>query len=107
MPRLAPALLRKASAINPLLPRLLLTCRDLGAARNELRWLDEHAASVTRADGRNHDTLLKQYVRRRAKGEPLQYILGTEYFGDLEIQCRPGVLIPRFVDALSPTSFLF
>jgi methylase of polypeptide subunit release factors len=27
----------------------------------------------------------------------LQYILGTEFFGDLEIECKPGVLIPRFV----------
>jgi methylase of polypeptide subunit release factors len=27
----------------------------------------------------------------------LQYILGTEFFGELEIKCRPGVLIPRWV----------
>ncbi|PVI03903.1 hypothetical protein DM02DRAFT_669457 [Periconia macrospinosa] len=34
-------------------------------------------------------------VRERAKGTPLQYLLGSEYFGDLELACRPGVLIPR------------
>jgi hypothetical protein len=39
--------------------------------------------------------LLRSLVKRRAKGWPLQYGLGTEYFGDLEIECRPGVLIPR------------
>ncbi|KAK5694436.1 hypothetical protein LTR17_024812 [Elasticomyces elasticus] len=37
----------------------------------------------------------KPYVRRRAHGEPLQYILGSTYFGNLKIKCRPGVLIPR------------
>ena len=39
--------------------------------------------------------LLGQLVRERARGRPLQYLLGTEYFGDLQIKCRPGVLIPR------------
>ena len=34
-------------------------------------------------------------MRRRAGGEPLQYILGTQPFGDLEILCKKGVLIPR------------
>ena len=35
------------------------------------------------------------FVQRRIKGEPLQYILGNEYFGDLEFLVGPGVLIPR------------
>jgi methylase of polypeptide subunit release factors len=41
---------------------------------------------------------LGRMVNDRASGKPLQYILGSEYFGDLEIQCRPGVLIPRCVE---------
>jgi methylase of polypeptide subunit release factors len=32
---------------------------------------------------------------RRARGEPLQYILGSQPFGPLDIRCEPGVLIPR------------
>lgn len=32
---------------------------------------------------------------RRSRGYPLQYILGDQPFGDLEILCRRGVLIPR------------
>lgn len=32
---------------------------------------------------------------QRARGKPLQYLLGSEYFGDIEILCKPGVLIPR------------
>lgn len=95
MPRIPPTLLRHARRINPLLPPLLPVCRDLRSSQNELKWLGEHATEVASKSGHKHETLLEQYVNRRAKGEPLQYILGSEFFGDLEIKCRPGVLIPR------------
>ena len=98
MPRIPPTLFRHARRIDRLLPPLLPVCRDLQSSRNELRWLGEHAAVVAasqHADTGNERHLLQQYVNRRAKGEPLQYILGTEFFGDLEIKCKPGVLIPR------------
>jgi hypothetical protein len=101
MPRIPPTLLRHARRIDRLLPPLIPVCRDLQSSRNELRWLGEHAAeavSSQHADPSNEKHLLRQYVSRRAKGEPLQYILGTEFFGDLEIKCKPGVLIPRLVD---------
>lgn len=39
--------------------------------------------------------MLRTLVKERGRGAPLQYLLGTEYFGDLEIVCRRGVLIPR------------
>jgi methylase of polypeptide subunit release factors len=97
MPRLATALLRKARALDPLLPPLLAPCRDLGAAQNELRWLREHVTQTAKSrNTKEKAALLKQLVQDRASGKPLQYILGSEYFGDLEIQCRPGVLIPRY-----------
>ena len=32
---------------------------------------------------------------RRLNGEPLQYILGDEYFGELLLKVGPGCLIPR------------
>ncbi|WP_085829837.1 N5-glutamine methyltransferase family protein [Collinsella vaginalis] len=35
------------------------------------------------------------YVVRRAKGEPLQYILGDTQFRTITVLCEPGVLIPR------------
>jgi release factor glutamine methyltransferase len=38
---------------------------------------------------------LTAIVNRRAKGEPLQYILGTAPFRYLELAVGPGVLIPR------------
>lgn len=102
MPRIPPTLLRRARCIDHLLPPLLPVCRDLPSAQNELRWLGEHAADVAskfrHGDGKR---LLLRYVNRRSRGEPLQYILGTEFFGDLEIKCKPGVLIPRLVELSS------
>lgn len=100
MPRIPTALLRKAHTIDPLLPALLAPCRDLGSAQNELRWLREHVEKVAKARRARGDivakgALLRDLVTQRVSGKPLQYILGTEYFGDLEIRCAPGVLIPR------------
>ncbi|KAL5383497.1 hypothetical protein DPSP01_005894 [Paraphaeosphaeria sporulosa] len=100
MPRISTSALRKAYAVDALLPRLLPPCRDLRAAQNELRWLREHADNVADARRAQGDTvsksaLLRDLVKQRASGKPLQYLLGTEFFGDLEIRCRPGVLIPR------------
>lgn len=102
MPRIATSLLRKAHGIDPHLPALLAPCRDLQAAQNELRWLREHVHKIAKARRARGGTLaesalLKQLVLQRASGRPLQYILGSEFFGDLEIRCKPGVLIPRFV----------
>jgi methylase of polypeptide subunit release factors len=34
-------------------------------------------------------------MSRRAKGEPLQYVLGSQPFLGLDLACRKGVLIPR------------
>ncbi|KAF1926727.1 S-adenosyl-L-methionine-dependent methyltransferase [Didymella exigua CBS 183.55] len=108
MPRVPTALLRKARTIDLFLPALLAPCRDLHTAQNELRWLREHVEKVARARRAKGDTLAKgallgQLVGERAKGKPLQYILGSEYFGSLEIKCRPGVLIPRPDTAASIT----
>ncbi|KAF2128811.1 S-adenosyl-L-methionine-dependent methyltransferase [Dothidotthia symphoricarpi CBS 119687] len=100
MPRITTSLLRKARTIDPFLSALLAPCRDLHTAQNELRWLYEHVEKVSktrraRGGAIDRSALLRQLVKERAKGKPLQYLLGTEYFGGLEIQCRPGVLIPR------------
>ena len=40
-------------------------------------------------------TRLEAILDRRAKHEPLQYILGKAYFFDLELEVTPAVLIPR------------
>ncbi|KAF2826153.1 S-adenosyl-L-methionine-dependent methyltransferase [Ophiobolus disseminans] len=111
MPRIGNSLLRKAHALDPFLPALLAPCRDIHAAQNELRWLRQHVDRVAKARRARGDTLakgslLRQLVSERASGKPLQYILGTEYFGDLEIRCRSGVLIPRQDTAASVTNLV-
>ena len=106
MLRISRRLFRRARQIDPLLPLLLRATSDLPSAQDELRWLREHVANSNRRirDGRHAQkkgqSRLEQLCRRRSTGEPLQYVLGTEFFGDLELRCRPGVLIPRYTRAL-------
>ncbi|KAI1867925.1 uncharacterized protein JN550_006732 [Neoarthrinium moseri] len=99
MPRLPPALLRQAHSISPQLHALLPACRDLQSARSELRWIREHALSSSSGAGqpsnRHGNAAVARLVARRARGEPLQYVLGSQPFGALDLRCRPGVLIPR------------
>ncbi|KAF9454048.1 S-adenosyl-L-methionine-dependent methyltransferase [Macrolepiota fuliginosa MF-IS2] len=73
---------------SPLLAKL--TGR-LGArqALLEWKWMNEAAASAPSKFS------LQDMVRRRCFGEPLQYILGTQPFGPLNLLVRPPVLIPR------------
>ncbi|KAK8855480.1 S-adenosyl-L-methionine-dependent methyltransferase [Apiospora arundinis] len=56
------------------------------------------SAAAARRERRGHDDeskVVASLCRRRARGEPLQYLLGSQPFGPLEIQCHRGVLIPR------------
>jgi methylase of polypeptide subunit release factors len=117
MPRLLQSVVTKAARnFNPYLSLLLKETRTIESAENELRWLKEHVQSLRNESSNSpiralekdaigshmtkphisepEDRLL-DLCRRRAKGEPLQYILGSQPFGDLDIKCEPGVLIPR------------
>ncbi|KAH0035184.1 modification methylase HemK, partial [Aureobasidium melanogenum] len=99
MPRLSPRILHQARKIDSLLPLVLQGTRDLASARNELRWLKEHVLEQQQNKQSLENCNVQQQLRKlcvdRARGKPLQYIMGTEYFGDLEIACEPGILIPR------------
>ena len=99
MPRIPTSIIRTAYARHRFLPLLLRACRDLQSAENELRWLREHLSSVSRQRSRRQplgrDARLKKLCVERSIGTPLQYILETQPFGDLEILCKKGVLIPR------------
>lgn len=103
MPRIPSTLILRAYRNDPLLPMLLKECRTLDSARNELRWLREKAIALSETvphtghRGSHWRNRLQRMCAERAKGRPLQYILGDQPFGDLEILCRRGVLIPRFV----------
>lgn len=93
MPRLPPSLRYQACKISPYLATLLPACRDLASARNELRWIRQHVESGHARGTFRHE--VRKLCQRRGKGVPLQYVLGSQPFGPLDIKCRPGVLIPR------------
>jgi methylase of polypeptide subunit release factors len=96
MPRLPPALFRQAAQISPHLPTLLPVCRDIPSAANELRWIKQHIAETRGSSfGIPDDKRLLRLCQQRGRGVPLQYVLGSQPFGPLDIKCRPGVLIPR------------
>ncbi|KAG7905211.1 hypothetical protein KL906_005248 [Ogataea polymorpha] len=54
-------------------------------AAQELRWIQQELPK----------SQWHTAVELRARLVPLQYILGSQPFGDLTIKCKPGVLIPR------------
>lgn len=86
MPRISSKLVRQAVQISPSLVPLLRATRSLELAKNELRWIKDELPS-------NKWALA---IARRSRLEPLQYILGSQPFGPLDIICEPGVLIPRW-----------
>ncbi|KAK2602422.1 hypothetical protein N8I77_008956 [Diaporthe amygdali] len=98
MPRISPAAIRQAYKISPHAATILPACRDLPSTLNELRWIREHVEELQR--GRAPSPFRTEYqvaslCRQRGKGVPLQYVLGSQPFGNLDLKCRPGVLIPR------------
>ncbi|KAI5969688.1 hypothetical protein CANMA_001351 [Candida margitis] len=86
MPRLSGKLVRHARRVSPFLPPLLPANRDINRALLELKWIKEELPRRSWVSA----------VNRRLELEPLQYILGSQPFGDLSIICRNGVLIPRW-----------
>jgi HemK-like putative methylase len=54
--------------------------------------LKEH---VAKSANHSKPQQLSKLCRKRGRGVPLQYVLGSQPFGSLDILCRPGVLIPR------------
>ncbi|KAL1406390.1 biotin holocarboxylase synthetase [Vanrija albida] len=85
---------RRYAARQSLLEQLLRNPElDEQEAKNELRWMSEDARQ--RNVKQDADQVLEQMVRRRAAGEPLQYILGNTDFGPLTLLARPPTLIPR------------
>ena len=98
MPRVANAVIARAQRTHPYLALLLQSCKDFDSARNELRWLCDYVKQLQarRKSGGRSTPRLWDLCLERARGRPLQYILGTQPFGDLEILCRKGVLIPRY-----------
>jgi methylase of polypeptide subunit release factors len=99
MPRLPHSLLLRARSISSFLPLVLRGTRSLDSAVNELRWLREHVEEICVNKPEEYSRkILLRLCQRRSRGEPLQYILRSQPFGELDIECKPGVLIPRSVN---------
>ena len=89
----------------PSLNELYQEClRLLPAAEHEVLWLCSHFSGLPKRDI-PHSQLeltpeqaaqLLAAARRRAQGEPLQYITGLQPFWDFELIVTPDVLIPRW-----------
>ena len=84
--------LENASVEDPQLNTEWIFCDVLGVNRAEL-WLRVDDAHFLLTDS----TLSKiaSYIDRRAKREPLQYILGNTSFCGIEFYTQKGVLVPR------------
>jgi len=107
MPRIPPSLLTQACKLSAHLRVLLPATRDLESAQNELRWIRDYASSSVRPfrGGSTTDRnpsfqgLVEHQVtllcQQRGRGVPLQYVLGSQPFGYLDIKCERGVLAPR------------
>lgn len=84
--------------------KALLSKAGVPNATNEAQWLLESALGISRLDIHTEPNTVvdhsswagaQKVFHRRAEGEPLQYILGTQAFRGLDVGVRPGVLIPR------------
>lgn len=67
----------------------LLLCHVLGVSD---AWLVAHAGDAVDVA---HDKAFIALAARRARGEPVAYLLGTRGFRDLDLCVTPDVLIPR------------
>jgi release factor glutamine methyltransferase len=84
--------------------RARLAAAGIDAVDAEAAWLLEAATGLTRAEqvldrdrelGDDERSLLEGWLQRREAREPLQLVLGVAPFFGLEVQVRPGVLVPR------------
>lgn len=74
---------------NPRLSAQWLLSEACGLSRTQL------FVNFDRPLSEDERGVLREYVRRRGAGEPLQYITGEVAFRHINVKVRPGVLIPR------------
>lgn len=72
--------------------------------RRSAEWLVSAATGLSRVEvyayfdrplSPEERTVLRESVKRRGAGEPLQYVTGEVGFRHIIVKCAPGVLIPR------------
>eukprot|EP01117_Protostelium_nocturnum_P010646 TRINITY_DN3833_c0_g1_i2.p1 TRINITY_DN3833_c0_g1~~TRINITY_DN3833_c0_g1_i2.p1 ORF type:complete len:350 (+),score=91.15 TRINITY_DN3833_c0_g1_i2:34-1083(+) len=85
---------------NHLLEKLKSVIPLQEEAIQELKWMESHVLgmNLTKNAKMNEDQFqkLKTTINERVdQRKPLQYILGTQPFGSLDLRVRPPILIPR------------
>ena len=81
--------LREHDVVDPRLEAELILASVLGVSRLRM-YLDE---DVPLDASQLHR--YQQLIERRAKREPLQYIIGSTQFREIDLRCDPRALIPR------------
>jgi release factor glutamine methyltransferase len=81
--------LRERGVPSPQLDAELLLCHVLGVERLQLYLMYDRPMSAEELE------TLKALMRRRGKREPLAYITGSRGFHTIDLEVRPGVLVPR------------
>ncbi len=78
--------------------------RDIESPRINAELLLAHTLNCKRLDlylsydrplNEDEVNIYREFIRRRSKSEPLQYIIGKVEFYGLEFNVNPSVLIPR------------
>ena len=87
--------------LEPFLSSLVTATSSLSSAKRELSWMLKHVQDTrpNAAVGAQNDHL-SSLVAKRARGVPMQYLLRSEYFGDLKLKCKKRVLIPRYARSI-------
>lgn len=79
--------------------KLLLQKAGIQEAALEARWIFEEAAGACRHDIAEVSPAqyrqMQQMAEKRCQGIPLQYVLGSWPFLDIDLKVGPGVLCPR------------
>ena len=80
--------LSKIKSANPVAEADWITAYVLGISRSEVKLLTKLSETNIKK--------CEEIVKRRLKGEPLQYIFGEQDFYGVQIKCDSRALIPRF-----------
>jgi hypothetical protein len=79
MPRFTPRQAWRAEFIHPFVGALYPVARSIRAAQQELKWIEQEVLdSATRKGWKinSAERLLEEKISLRARGVPLQYVLG-------------------------------
>ncbi|QLG72538.1 hypothetical protein HG535_0D02460 [Zygotorulaspora mrakii] len=97
MPRISPSSVRACNRVNRFLRLLLPACRTVERSNLEFKWISNELSSLEHLNtNRKLREAIYNACLQRFRYLPLQYILGSQPFGSLELVCRKGVLIPRW-----------